>query len=107
MTTRSTLLALLCLICSALAIPARAQTAEPSPTQPQLLRVFVDCYECDTEYLRQNVQFVDYVRDRAVADLHLLVTTQSTGGGGTAWTAKFIGLGRFDKVDRTLTFNTV
>ncbi|MBK9241215.1 MAG: DUF481 domain-containing protein [Acidobacteria bacterium] len=106
MTTRSTLLALLCLICSALAIPARAQTAEPSPTQPQLLRVFVDCYECDTDALRQNVQFVDYVRDRAVADLHLLVTTQSTGGGGTAWTAKFIGLGRFDKVDRTLTFNT-
>lgn len=66
----------------------------------------MDCYECDTEYLRQNVQFVDYVRDRTVADLHVLVTTQGTGGGGTAWTAKFIGLGRFDKVDRTLTFNT-
>lgn len=66
----------------------------------------MDCYECDTEYLRQNVQFVDYVRDRTVADLHLLVTTQGTGGGGRAWTVKFIGLGRFDKIDRTLTFNT-
>lgn len=68
--------------------------------------MFVDCYECDTEYLRQNVQFVDYVRDRTVADLHILVTTQSTGGGGRAWTVKFIGVGRFDKVDRTLTFTT-
>jgi len=68
--------------------------------------VFVDCHECDTEYLRQNVQFVDYVRDRTVADLHLLVTTQSTGGGGMSWTVKFIGLGRFDKQDRTLTFTT-
>jgi len=87
-------------------VPARAQETTPVAAQPQLLRVFVDCYECDTEYLRQNVQFVDYVRDRTVADLHLLVTTQGTGGGGTAWTAKFIGLGRFDKVDRTLTFTT-
>ena len=69
--------------------------------------MFVDCYECDTEYLRQNVQFVDYVRDRTVADLHILVTTQSTGGGGRAWTVKFIGGGRFDKIDRTLTFTTV
>ena len=69
--------------------------------------MFIDCqYECDTEYLRQNVQFVDYVRDRTVADVHVLVTTQGTGGGGSAWTVKFIGLGRFDKVDRTLTFNT-
>jgi len=87
--------------------PAQAQeTTAPSATTAELLRVFVDCYECDTEYLRQNVQFVDYVRDRTVADLHLLVTTQSTGGGGVAWTVKFIGLGRFDKIDRTLTFTT-
>jgi hypothetical protein len=71
-----------------------------------LLRVFVDCYECDTEYLRQNVEFVDYVRDRTVADLHLLVTTEATGGGGRAWTLKFIGIGRFATIDRTLTFTT-
>ena len=25
---------------------------------------------------------MDYVRDRTVADLHVLVTTQGTGGGG-------------------------
>ena len=69
--------------------------------------MFIDCsFECDTEYLRQNVQFVDYVRDRTVGDVHLLVTTQGTGGGGTAWTLKFIGLGRFDKIDRTLHFTT-
>lgn len=87
--------------------PAQAQdTTAPSAATAELLRVFVDCYECDTEYLRQNVQFVDYVRDRTVADLHLLVTTQSTGGGGVAWTVKFMGLGRFDKIDRTLTFTT-
>lgn len=88
--------------------------AQPAPVSPQstqtpapaLLRVFLDCYECDTEYLRQNVAFVDYVRDRTVADVHVLVTTQGTGGGGMAWTVKFIGVGRFQGQDRTLTFNT-
>jgi len=71
-----------------------------------MLRVFLDCDRCDEEFLRQNVQFVDYVRDRTVAQVHVLVTTQDTGGGGMAWTAKFIGVGRFQGQDRTLTFNT-
>jgi hypothetical protein len=110
--TRFVLLLQVCLLVSALASPSFAQEVPPPATTPaatltELLRVFVDCqYECDTEYLRQDVQFVDYVRDRTVADLHILVTTQSTGGGGTSWTLKFIGLGRFDKQDRTLTFTT-
>jgi hypothetical protein len=98
---------LVCLLGVLFAGSAAAQEPPAQPKTPQLLRVFIDCtYECDTEYLRQNVQFVDYVRDRTVADVHVLVTTQGTGGGGSAWTVKFIGLGRFDKVDRTLTFTT-
>jgi hypothetical protein len=75
-------------------------------TAPPMVRVFLDCHECDTEYQRQNVTFVDYVRDRAVADLHVLVTTQGTGSGGSSWTVKFIGLGRFQNQDRTYTFTT-
>jgi hypothetical protein len=106
MTTRRFCATIVCLLSLFLAVPAAAQESTTKPTAPQLLRVFIDCFECDTEYLRQNVQFVDYVRDRTVADVHVLVTTQGTGAGGSAWVVKFIGLGRFDKVDRTLTFNT-
>jgi hypothetical protein len=100
-------LAAVCLLSCLFGAQAAAQEPAAQPAAPQLLRVFIDCqFECDTEYLRQTVQFVDYVRDRTVADVHVLVTTQGTGGGGSAWTVKFIGLGRFDTVDRTLTFNT-
>jgi hypothetical protein len=85
---------------------APAPVTQAAGVSAPMLRVFLDCYECDTEYQRQNVTFVDYVRDRADADLHVLVTTQGTGSGGAAWTVKFIGLGRFQQQDRTLTFTT-
>ena len=87
---------------------ALAQETQPAgtPAPAAMLKVFLDCYECDTEYQRQNVTFVDYVRDRADADLHVLVTTQGTGSGGASWTVKFIGLGRFQRQDRTFTFTT-
>jgi len=84
-----------------------AQTAGVR-TAPSRLRVFLDCrFECDTEYLRQNIDFIDYVRDRETADVHVLVTTEGTGGGGTSWIVKFIGLDYFQNHDHTLTFNTL
>src|SRR5690349_2112897 len=84
--------------------PAGAPGRPPGPPPP--LRIFLDCWNCDIDHLRRNVRFVDYVRDRSVADLHVLVTTQSTGGGGTSWVVKFIGLGRFQGLDRTFDFTT-
>jgi hypothetical protein len=71
------------------------------------VRVFLDCGPCDFNYLRQEVQFVDYVRDRADADVHVLTTTQGTGGGGTEFVFKFIGLGRFAGMDDELRYSSV
>jgi hypothetical protein len=88
-----------------LPICAHAQQTPLLDASPAL-KVFLDCTECDIEYQRQNVTFVDYVRDRALADLHVLVTTQDTAGGGAWWVIKFIGLGRFQTQDRTFAFAT-
>ena len=71
-----------------------------------MARVFLDCNRCDEDYLKREVTFVDYVRNREDADVHVLVTTQETGGGGSQWTLKFIGLGRFQGQDQTLTYNS-
>ena len=87
---------------------AAAQTTPPgAPAPGAQLRVYLDCqYECDFDFLRTNVAFVDWVRDRASSDIHLLVTTQTTGGGGWNWTLKFIGGGTLQGVDESLTFAT-
>lgn len=71
------------------------------------LKVFLDCqYQCDTDFIRKELTFVDHVRDSQSADIHALVTTESTGGGGTSWKIQFIGLGRFQGHDETVSFTT-
>ena len=59
--------------------PAEIQA---QPAQREGVRVFLDCDRCDEDYLRKEVTFIDYVRNREDADVHVLVTTQDTGGGG-------------------------
>lgn len=63
--------------------------------------VFLDCHtDCDEDFIRTEITYVNWVRDRTVADVHLLITSQSAGAGGDAITLAFIGqrlqLGRGD-----------
>lgn len=92
---------------------AFAQAAPPPPqSRPSVfgtgvLRLFLDCqYECDTEFIRKELTIVDHVRDSQSADIHALVTTESTGGGGSSWTVQFIGRGRFEGYSELVKFST-
>ena len=38
--------------------------AQESDDRPQALRVFLDCNRCDRDYLRREITFVNWVRDR-------------------------------------------
>ena len=71
------------------------------------LKVYLDCqYQCDTDFVIKELTFVDHVRDSQSADIHALITTESTGGGGLRWTIKFIGNGRYAGHDETVSFTT-
>src|SRR5713101_1875030 len=67
--------------------------------QDSALRVFFDCQGfasgCDFDYLRTEITFVNWVRNREDAQVHVLVTIQTTGSGGTEYTVTLIGRGRF------------
>jgi hypothetical protein len=92
--------ALAAVLCAAGA--AGAQAATSSPDQ---VRVFVDCsYFCDMDYMRTELTWVDYMRDRADAQVHVLVTRQGTGAGGALFTLEFIGLRQFAARADTLTY---
>src|SRR5207253_9907245 len=92
------------LACLVVAKPAFSQVPATAPATT--LSVFLDCgFRCDEDFIRTEINFVNWVRDRAVADVHVLVTTQTTGGGGTEFTLAFLGLQRYTGVGDTLTFS--
>ncbi len=69
-------------------------------------KVFIDCGICDIDYIRTEITFVNYVRDRKEADVHVLVTSLRTGGGGREYTIAFIGQNRFDGINDTQKYFT-
>lgn len=62
-------------------------------------KVYIDCPGCDIDYIRTEITFVNYVRDRKEADVHILITTLRTGSGGREYTLSFIGQNGFKGVD--------
>ena len=85
---------------------ANERTQTSAPSGAEALRVFLDCGRCDTDFLRREILFVNYVRDRPDAQVHVLVTIEGTGGGGAAWTLDFYGLEEFEGMDDQLMFYT-
>jgi hypothetical protein len=63
--------------------------------KPGTLNFFLDCEECDFNYVRQELPFISFVRDPQLADIHVLVTDSKTGGGGHKYFLNFIGLKDF------------
>jgi len=103
--------ALLAALGVALGSQVRAQGLPPAPdlqaARPEgALRVFLDCADpaCDYDFLRTEIAFVNHVRDRQDAQVQVLITTQATGGGGTEFTASFIGREEFRGADDSLRY---
>ena len=102
---RSAALAVLAYVLAA--APAVGQPAASRSGADRALSVFLDCpSSCDQDYLRREITIVDYVRDRADADVHVLVTTQATVVGGVEYAVAFIGAQRFRGSDLTLRYTS-
>ena len=87
-------------------LPRASQAQSPSKATGRV-QVFLDCptFLCDFDFLRTEITFVDYVRERTAADVHVLVTTQGTGGGGTEYAINLVGQRRFAGSQDTLLYN--
>jgi hypothetical protein len=69
--------------------------------------VYLDCRtSCDFSLIRTEITYVNWVRDREVADVHVLLTSQRAGAGGEQFTAAFLGTRALAGRGDTLTFTT-
>lgn len=87
-----------------LGLSARARAQQQAALG--LLDVFLDCqtFYCDFDHIRREITFVNWVRDRRDAHMHILGTGQRTGGGGQEFTFTFIGLKEFEGRSDTLRY---
>lgn len=80
---------LICILFSNCVFGQNINSASPT----QRLFVFLDCNarNCDFDHFRREITWVNWVRDRQDSDIHLLITSQRTGGGGLQYTLDYIG----------------
>ena len=71
------------------------------------LRVFIDCSNtwCDMTFIRTEINLVDFLLDNQAADLHILITEQRNGGGGSQFQFIFFGQHDFKDLSDTVRFN--
>jgi hypothetical protein len=71
------------------------------------IKLFYDCqstWKCRNYYdfVRTEVKMGNFVNDRFVSDVHLMITEQSTGGGGSKFFFNFAGQKHFKNLNDTL-----
>lgn len=68
------------------------------------LKVFLDGRSLQWDYIRTEITFINYVRDRKDADVHVLITSQATGSGGREYTMAFMGQNQYADLDFALKY---
>jgi hypothetical protein len=89
-----------------LAVPVGAQEENGSA---ETVKLYFDCQGSgchDLDFFRRQIPYVNWVRDRESADVHVLVTSRQTGGGGLETTLSFIGRGAFEGEDESIVLHT-
>lgn len=69
-------------------------------------KIYIDCVLCDVNYIKEQIQIVNYVNDRKDADVHVLFVYQRTGASGTEYSLFFIGQNQFNGINDTVKFAT-
>ena len=95
---------------TAISIPSNIISQENNSaadsTRAKAVKIFLDCNDCDMNYTRQEIPYINYVRDVREAEVFILVTDQDAGSGGEQFTFTFQGQGKFKGLNDTLTFTS-
>ncbi len=70
---------------------------------------FLDCQvrvNCDFDHFRTHIRFVSWVRDRADADVHVLLTSTGLSNGARSYSLDFVGRRDFEGLDDVITYTS-
>lgn len=85
---------------------AQEGNSPDSTGREDAIKVFIDCDRCDMNFLRQEIPYVNYVRDTREAQLYILETKENTGSGGNKYTYIFVGQEEYAGKSDTLYYSS-
>ena len=74
---------------------------ESDTIRKDALNVFMEA----SSYIKKEIPYINYVRDRKVADVYILSTQESTGSGGSVTTFFIVGQQKYEGMKDTLKCN--
>lgn len=67
--------------------------------------VFLDCpWWCDTDFIQQEIPLVNYVRDKELAQVHVIISRHGGGSAGTKYILSFLGTKQYAGMMNELSF---
>ena len=92
---------------SSFSLPSFGQAVaeEQKKSREGAVKVFMDC-RCDLNYIREEIPYINYVRDVHEAQVYVLLTRQKTGSGGDRYEFVFQGLNEFNGLNDTLAYSS-
>ena len=69
------------------------------------VRLFTDC-DCEKNYIRQEIGYVNHVRDQSQANVQLFIYDIANGSGGRTYSLDFKGIGVFESILVKLAYET-
>jgi hypothetical protein len=80
-----------------------AKSRAPRSLSPDVIAVFPD-FPFHQQFVRENITFVNYVRDRELAEVHVMMTRYVSGSAGENYVISFIGRNRFEGINNVITY---
>ncbi|MGM0566648.1 MAG: hypothetical protein ACQESX_07845 [Bacteroidota bacterium] len=98
-------LMLLLIILFSTVISVSQNNEEQANSNNEKLSVFLDLsYWADDDYIRQQIPVVQYVRDKELADVHIIMTRHAAGQSGINYIISLSGSGDFKGTDNELKY---
>ena len=95
----------LILLCFSVIINSLMFGQEKTTSPDSLRKDALNVYMGASSYLRQQIPYINYVRDRKVADLVIISTSERNGSGGSEYSMFLEGQGKYEGMRDTLRYS--
>ena len=74
--------------------------------QSDLNNLFIKCDRCDNNFLKNEIRYVNHVREQGLADIQLFIYRNRNANNGNRYSLDFIGKNSFSDKKITLILDT-